>query len=71
LTFTGDHSVQASQTRGAAPVLQGFWSCDADSGAITIQWTNGVVETVAFGTDKLSVSGSNNYGSRVTGKFVR
>jgi hypothetical protein len=52
-------------------VLQGFWSCDADSGAITIQWTNGVVETVAFGTDKLSVSGSNNYGSRVTGKFVR
>ncbi len=67
LTFDSSNSVGAAASAGAPQVLAGTWSCDAQSGAFTINWQNNVVENYTMTADGGSISGRNNLGMAVRG----
>lgn len=61
---------QARWTPGAAaiPPASGTWKCDPRSGAYTVNWQNGFVDTLRLSDDGAQLSGTSSTGVKVWGK---
>ncbi len=65
--FTSDGKVFYATTPGGHAVTGGTWTCDAASGAYTVTWAKGFIDSLKLSDNGQHLQGSDNKGVQVSG----